>query len=158
MAGKRIERDILTRALMIVETCMRFNATWNQCVSILRRQDIRISQSTIEKAIQKKYKCTFEELRQRRMADVKLQLRQKAVQMALDGHPTMLIFCLKNLDGWTDSIKTENVNHDIIHQVKVGENGAIISETIEVDPVKREETIKMLSEVAKQNYREGQDE
>ena len=158
MTRKAIERDILSRALMIVETCMRFNATWNQCLSVLRRQDIRVSQSTIERAIHKKYKCTFDELRERRMCDVKLQLRQKAVQMALNGHPTMLIFCLKNLDGWTDTMKTENINHDIIHQVKVGDNGAIISDTIEVDQSKREETIKMLAEVSRQNYKEGQDE
>jgi hypothetical protein len=64
-----------------------------------------VSEDTIEKYIRKEKGYGFREYRERKMAKVKLKLIQKAQTMASDGNVVMLIFCLKNLAGWTDKVE-----------------------------------------------------
>lgn len=65
-----------------------------------------LSIDTIYRRIKAKYGITAEEYRDRKCANIKLKLIQKAHQLATQDNPnvTMLIFCLKNLAGWADKI------------------------------------------------------
>jgi hypothetical protein len=64
-----------------------------------------ISEDTIEKRVRKEYDMTFTEYRETKLAPTKIKLVQKAIDMALGGNVTMLIFTLKNLCGWTDKVE-----------------------------------------------------
>jgi len=50
----------------------------------------------------RKYNMTFAEYRNKKMAKTRMTLTQKALEMALNGNATMMIFSLKNLCGWAD--------------------------------------------------------
>jgi hypothetical protein len=63
----------------------------------------RIGHTTLEERIKQEYGMTWGEFRDSRMAPVKAQLVQKALGMALAGNVTLLIFCLKNINDWTDA-------------------------------------------------------
>jgi hypothetical protein len=60
------------------------------------------SDTHIENEIRRVHNVTFSEYRDAKMAFVKVKLVQQAIQMAVKGNATMLIFCLKNLCGWMD--------------------------------------------------------
>jgi len=64
---------------------------------------MKVSEDTVERRIREKYKMTFAEYRNKKMANVRLTLVQKAIQMAKAGDRTMLIFSLKNYCGWADN-------------------------------------------------------
>lgn len=66
-----------------------------------------VDSSTLAKKIQKEKGCNFSEYRDKKMAGVRFNLSQKAIQMALSGDRTMMIFCLKNYCGWTDVMVQE---------------------------------------------------
>ena len=58
---------------------------------------------TLANKIREKHNMTFSEYREQKMAVVRRSLVAKALDMAVTGgNATMLIFCLKNLCGWTD--------------------------------------------------------
>ena len=67
------------------------------------------SEDTLQARIREKYDMTFTQLREKCLDKTRLALQQKAIQLALHGNPTMMIFALKNLCGWSDKIeqKTE---------------------------------------------------
>lgn len=85
----------------VLDGILQFNATKPQCASILLMSD-----DTIDRRIKEKFDCTFEEYKTTKMGLTKIKLQQKAIQMALNGNATMLIFCLKNLCGWADKQET----------------------------------------------------
>jgi hypothetical protein len=64
------------------------------------------SKDTIRRRIKENFATTFEKYRNVYLNQTRIKLKQEAVMRALDGNNTMLIFCLKNLCGWTD--KTES--------------------------------------------------
>jgi hypothetical protein len=66
-----------------------------------------LSVDTIYRRIKEKHGITAEEYRERKTANIKLKLIQKAHQLATQDSPnvTMLIFCLKNLAGWADKVE-----------------------------------------------------
>jgi hypothetical protein len=76
---------------------LQFNPSARICSDILG-----VSTDTIERNIKKKFNQTFTEYKIGKMEKTKLLLQQKAIQSALSGNNTMLIFCLKNLCGWAD--------------------------------------------------------
>lgn len=84
---------------------LQFKPTLKVCADFLD-----LSPKTIENKIREKYDCTFSEYRDRQMGTVKVKLQQKAIQMALEGHATMLIFSLKNLCGWSDKVEEVNID------------------------------------------------
>ena len=63
---------------------------------------LEVSEDTVEARIREKYDCTFQDYRARKMAPVKIRLVKTAIEKAIKGDNTMLIFCLKNLCGWAD--------------------------------------------------------
>lgn len=73
-----------------------------------------VSEDTVERYIKKRYGITFAEFRDKKMFRTRFNLTEKALQMALSGNVTMMIFCLKNLCGWADKteIKTNTEKED----------------------------------------------
>jgi len=68
----------------------------------------KVNPSTIEKQIKRHTKLTFSEFREQNMVVTRNALIRKALDMAKNGHPAMLIFCLKNLCGWTDKHEVQS--------------------------------------------------
>lgn len=68
---------------------------------------MQVSEDTIRRRIKAKYKITFAIYQDKKMSITRLTLVEKALEMADRSNVTMLIFCLKNLCGWSD--KYDNV-------------------------------------------------
>ena len=62
--------------------------------------------STIEKFLRKKYKKTYSEFRDENMVHTRMELIRKSLDMAKGGNTAMMIFCLKNICGWTDKFES----------------------------------------------------
>ena len=74
----------------------------------------KVSEDTIERKIKKFEKCTFKEFRDRYSGHLKMKLQDKAIDMAMSGNTTMMIFCLKNLCGWNDKVEQQNQEPHVI--------------------------------------------
>lgn len=61
-----------------------------------------VTARTIERVIKKEYNQTFVEFRQQNMVHTRLGLVRKMIEKALAGDNTMLIWCSKNMLGWSD--------------------------------------------------------
>ena len=70
-----------------------------------------ISQDSLDRRIKEDHGLTFHEYNKLKMQRTATKLQQKAVEGALRGNTTLMIFCLKNLAGWSD--KVENTNQDV---------------------------------------------
>lgn len=80
-----------------LDAILQYKASLTDCAEIMGT-----SQSTIEKRIKKERGVNFSEYRDKKMSRTRLTLTQKAIDMAKSGNVTMMIFCLKNLCGWSD--------------------------------------------------------
>lgn len=69
--------------------------------------------STIQNHIRFRHDCTFTEYAERKLSRTKVKLAQKAIEMALNGDRVMLIFSLKNINGWSDRSEIEIANADV---------------------------------------------
>lgn len=69
-----------------------------------------VSEDTVERRIRDWENCSFKDFKSRYSRDVKNKLIDKALEMAAQGHPTMLIFCLKNCCGWSDKVELESTD------------------------------------------------
>ena len=76
---------------------------------------------------------TFVEFRSLYLSSTRIRLRQKAIQMALKGDRTMLIFSLKNLCDWKDHPKTasEEADTSVTFDYGNGEFSRISEEGVE---------------------------
>ena len=63
---------------------------------------LEVSVDTIQRRIKEEKGMTFEEYASLKLNRTAVKLQQKAIEMALGGNTTMMIFALKNLAGWTD--------------------------------------------------------
>jgi hypothetical protein len=83
-----------------LDAILRYKATIVDCSEMLD-----VSHDTVERNIKKKYDMTFTEYRDKKLTHTRLSLIQKALEQAKTGNTTMLIFCLKNLCGWSDKME-----------------------------------------------------
>ena len=65
------------------------------------------SQDTIDRRIKKFEKLTFAEFKEKHSTNTRHKLIDRAMEQALNGNATMMIFCLKNYCGWADNATTE---------------------------------------------------
>jgi len=93
----------------VIDTALFFGATMNQLIYLIEKKDKKYDRKTIERSIKKLKKMTFTVYRNHHQDGLKFKLVQKAVSLALGGNVVMLIFCLKNLCGWTDKVIDQNV-------------------------------------------------
>lgn len=92
--GGRPRADI---DMKVLETLCQFKVTKKFCAEYLE-----VSEDAIEARIRRDFDKTFEEYRESKNKRMQLKLQSTAIEMALGKNVTMLIFCLKNLSGWTD--------------------------------------------------------
>lgn len=83
--------------LVQLKEIMRFKPTKEDCAAFFECSD-----DTIERLIKKQFGCTFAVFREQNMVHSRFMLVRTALQKAEAGDNCMLIFCLKNLCGWTD--------------------------------------------------------
>jgi len=62
------------------------------------------SRDTVIRRIKEKHGMTFKEYADLKRQRTATKLQQKAVEMAINGNATMMIFCLKNMASWSDKI------------------------------------------------------
>lgn len=106
MAKKEINYDKLD-ALLQYKTTKRFCADY-----------LDMSEDTIERRIKEDKGTTFSEYHALKMGRVGVKLQQKAIEMALAGDRTMLIFSLKNLAMWADK---QEITQNSMIEIKVDE-------------------------------------
>jgi hypothetical protein len=94
----------------IVDTALHSAANLGQVVWSLNQQGYDICKRTLQKKIEEKYNMTFTEYREYQLSGTTIKLIQTALGMAFAKDRVMLIFCLKNLAGWTD--KQEQITID----------------------------------------------
>lgn len=71
------------------------------------------SERTIERHIRKEFDLSFVEFREQNMVHTRLNLRRRAIRKAEEGDNTMLIWCMKNIDNWTDKTESRNINENV---------------------------------------------
>ena len=78
-----------------------------------------VSRETVMRRIKEKFDMTFGEYHELKMQRTATKLQQKAIEMALAGNTTMMIFALKNLAKWSDKIESTS----IVEQVQINIDG-----------------------------------
>jgi hypothetical protein len=74
-----------------------------------------VSVDTIQRRLKEEKGMTFEQYHASKLERTAVKLQQKAIEMALAGDRTMLIFSLKNLAGWADKL-----DHGLTNEAKEG--------------------------------------
>ena len=72
---------------------------------------LNISPGTIDNRLREDHGMTFTQYHESKMKRVATKLEEKAVQMAMNGDRTMLIFCLKNYARWQDKMDVDVTHH-----------------------------------------------
>lgn len=76
-----------------------------------------VSEKTVERKIKSQFKMTFVEYNNLKMSRTGYKLQQKAIEMALNGNTSMMIFALKNLAKWSDKME-EDISGEVSVTVK----------------------------------------
>ena len=83
----------------LLETIMSYGATCLDCAN-----EFDCSEDTIVRFIKSKWGMNYAEFSKKRQGKVRIKLRQKMLQLALEkGNTALLIWCSKNMLGWSDS-------------------------------------------------------
>lgn len=85
-----------------LDALLQFRVTIAYCADYLG-----ISRDTLIRRVRETHNLTFLEYHKLRMERTATKLQQKAIELALKGNSTMMIFCLKNLAGWSDKHEQE---------------------------------------------------
>ena len=96
---------------------MECRATASQIVQKLSRKGIDCCEKTLKNKIREKFDLNFKEYKGTVFGTTVLKLQQKAIMMGLEGNVPMLIFCLKNLCGWSDKQESADSAQDVIVKV-----------------------------------------
>lgn len=107
MAKKKMGRPPTDIPLDVLNTACSFNANANQIIMLLEQRGIHITDDTLTAHCKRNFGMTFSEYRDKRFDNTRLMLTQKTMKMALEGNVTLLIFCLKNLCGWSDKVESK---------------------------------------------------
>ena len=91
-----------------LDALLQFKVTKAFCADYLG-----VSEDTIDRRIKEDHKKTFSEYHELKIARTGLKLQQKAIEAALSGNTTLMIFCLKNLCGWADRAEVDQTNTNI---------------------------------------------
>jgi AraC-like DNA-binding protein len=83
-----------------LESLMRLKPTLADTAAFFK-----CSERTIERYIKDNFNVTFVEFRNQNMVHTRLTLVREALKQAQNGNTALLIFCLKNLCGWSDKIE-----------------------------------------------------
>lgn len=101
-SGKTMEKKIdpeQMQSLMRVYPSLQDTADFFKCTT-----------RTIERFIRKKFKLTFVAFREQNMIHTRLSIKRKMIEKAQAGDNTMLIWCSKNLLGWSDKVEQKQIN------------------------------------------------
>ena len=90
-----------------LDALLQFKVSCEFCADYLR-----VSRDTIIRRIKEDHGMTFSEYHALKKERTATKLQQKAIESALAGNATLMIFCLKNLAGWSDKQEVEQ-NHSI---------------------------------------------
>jgi hypothetical protein len=133
MAGRppKNSAEAAAQLCMITDLLLQLGASWPD----IRVELFRLSQgkdalytevpaeATLERMVLKHFECSnMTEYREKRRDSLKIQLKRKAVTMALGGNVSMLIFCLKNLCGWSDNVQVVPDKEDAKNQIRLAYN------------------------------------
>lgn len=88
-------------AFMRMKPSLADTAAWFKC-----------GETTIADFIKANYGLTFREFREQKMVHTRHELIRTAIGKAMQGDNVMLIFCLKNLCGWSDKPEKEQDDMD----------------------------------------------
>lgn len=88
-----------------LDALLQFKVSCNFCADYLG-----VSRDTIVRRIKEDHGLTFSEYHQLKKERTATKLQQKAIELALKGNSTMMIFCLKNLAGWSDKQEIESTS------------------------------------------------
>lgn len=89
-----------------LDAMLQFKVTKGFCADYME-----VSEDTIDRRIKKYHNMTFKEYHALKLQRTGIKLQQKAVEQALSGNATMMIFCLKNLAGWADKQEIETTSN-----------------------------------------------
>lgn len=81
-----------------LDALLQFKVSLEFCADYLG-----VSSDTIMRRLKEDHGKTFTQYHELKMQRTAVKLQQKAIEMALGGNSTMMIFSLKNLAKWSDS-------------------------------------------------------
>jgi len=81
----------------VLDALLQFKVTMEYVCDYLK-----VSQDALRRRIREEHDKTFIDYARLRRDNTARKLQQKAIEMALGGNNTMMIFCLKNMAGWAD--------------------------------------------------------
>ena len=102
MAKKQLDYSAL-------DALLQFKTTKKFCADYLK-----ISEDTIERRLREDHDMTFKEYHELKMGRTAVKLQQEAINQALKGNTTLMIFCLKNLAKWADKVEEK-----VISEIKI---------------------------------------
>lgn len=83
---------------------------------------LEVSIDTVQRRIKNEKGVTFEEYAALKLQRTAVKLQQKAIEMALAGNTSMMIFALKNLAGWSDKLESTTSVSDLKIEISKEEN------------------------------------
>ena len=96
MAKKELNYDAL-------DALLQFKTTKKFCADYLK-----VSEDTIERRLREEHDMTFKQYHELKMGRTAVKLQQEAINQALKGNTTMLIFALKNMANWAEKQEIQN--------------------------------------------------
>ena len=83
-----------------LDTMLMFDASLNTCA-----MELGCCHDALEGAVKREKGMTFGEYKKLQLGKTVLRLKQKMIQLGLNGNIASLIFSLKNLSDWKDKVE-----------------------------------------------------
>ena len=101
-----------------LDALLQFKVTLEHCADYLG-----ITTDAIQRRCKEEKGMTFSEYHQLKLQRTATKLQQKAIEMALAGNTTMMIFALKNLANWSDKLENTITSKDLKIEISKEESG-----------------------------------